>query len=352
MKIALITDQHFGVRGDHKVLLESQEIFYRDIFFPYLKDHNIDTIIDLGDAFDRRKYINFYTLNQAKNMFYNRIRDNNIKLYSIIGNHTVYYKNTNSVNTMSELFESESYLNIYWEKPKVITLDGLEILLCPWINSENFEESMKILSNTTAQILMGHLEIQGFEMYKGAINHEGFDQSIFSKFDIVMSGHFHHKSSYGNIHYLGAPYQMTWGDYNDVRGFHIFDTDSRELEFIKNPNELFVKLFYNDTNMTVEDLNKSNFNVYNKYIKVIVQEKQNPYLFDMYIDNLQKNNPADIKVVDDHQHLDLLDEEDLLDEAEDTITLMTKYIDNIETKKSKDKVNAYMKKLYEEALAI
>lgn len=331
-------------------MLEAQADFYSRIFFPYLKEHKIDTIIDLGDAFDRRKYVNFNTLNQAKQMFYNPIRDNNMNLYSIIGNHTSYYKNTNEINTMVELFEDYSNIDVCWKKPELYTFDDLDILFCPWINSQNFQESMEIIQTTKAPILMGHLEIQGFEMYKGSVNNEGFDQSIFNKFDIVMSGHFHHKSSYGNINYLGAPYQMTWGDYNDPRGFHMFDTTTRELTFIENPNHLFVKLFYDDTKMSVENLSDLSFDVENKYVKVIVQNKDNPYLFDMWIDKVQHNSPADVKIVDDHQHLDLLDEEELLDEAEDTLSLIQKFVDSLDIKSNKDEVTHFVQALYNEAL--
>ena len=36
----------------------------------YLKENNITTVIDLGDTFDRRKYVNFHTLQQVKKFYF------------------------------------------------------------------------------------------------------------------------------------------------------------------------------------------------------------------------------------------------------------------------------------------
>ena len=61
MKIALLNDTHFGARNDSPAFLDYFMRFYNEIFFPYLKDNNIKTLIHLGDVVDRRKFINFKT---------------------------------------------------------------------------------------------------------------------------------------------------------------------------------------------------------------------------------------------------------------------------------------------------
>ena len=48
MKIAVITDTHYGARKGSKHLHEYFEKFYKDIFFPELEKNNIDTIIHLS----------------------------------------------------------------------------------------------------------------------------------------------------------------------------------------------------------------------------------------------------------------------------------------------------------------
>ena len=354
MEIAIITDQHWGVRNDNKTLLDHQKSFYENIFFPTLRNRGITQIIDLGDSFDRRKYINFVTLQEAKKSFYNKIAEYGMTMDCIVGNHTTYYKNTNSVNTMVELFGNENHLNVYWDKPVELTYDGLKVMLVPWICDDNQDVCVKAMENTDAQILMGHFEIQGFEMYRGTINHHGMDKNIFSKFDVVLSGHFHHKSSHGNIHYLGTPYQMTWSDYNDPRGFHVLDTETRELEFIPNPRWIFHKLWYDDTKMSINDISELKFEkeLTNSYVKVIVKNKTNPYLFDLWMTKLQEMGCADIKSVEDHMNLDIIDEDNLIDEAEDTLTILSKYVDSLDIRSHKSRVDNIVKSLYQEAMSL
>ena len=84
-------------------------------------------------------------------------------------------------------------------------------------------------------------------MYKGLPSHAGMSSDIFNKFDLVCSGHYHHRSKHKNIQYLGAAMEYTWSDAEDARGFSVFDTKSCQLEFIDNPLRIFYKIFYDDT---------------------------------------------------------------------------------------------------------
>jgi DNA repair exonuclease SbcCD nuclease subunit len=355
MKIALITDTHFGARNDSPAFASYFQQFYQQHFFPYLEEHGIDTVIHLGDIVDRRKYINFTTARHLEDTLIRPLYERGIKAHMLIGNHDTYYKNTNEINSMHELYHSSKYDNIkfYYSLPEVAEFDGCKILMTPWICSGNYQESMEIISTTKAEILFGHLEIKGFEMYKGAVNDHGFDRTVFDRFDIVCSGHFHHKSTAGNITYLGAPYEITWSDYNDPRGFHIFDTDTRTLEFIRNPISLFYKIHYDDTNKIMEQVVNVDFDQYHdKFVKVIVSEKNNPYWFDMFMDKLEKAGPCSVQVVEDHLHLDLESDDDIINEAEDTITILSKYISSLELTTDRSLVENTIKDLYREALTI
>lgn len=349
MKVALITDQHFGARNDSVQFHEYYKKFYQDFFFPTISQHGIDTIVELGDIFDRRKYVNFDTLYRAREYFFDPIIHGGYQLHCIIGNHDIYFKNTNRVNAPTLLIE-EAGDNIHvYDEPTVCNLYGLNVLFMPWINPSNHEEALHYVQNSGCDVCMGHLELKGFEMYKGAIIDHGMERNIFSRFDMVMSGHFHHKSSRDNIHYLGAPYEMTWSDYNDDRGFHIFDTNTRELTFFKNPYTMFNKIYYND--IDGENVLDQNFDyLKDTYVKLIVKNKDNPYLFDMFVDKLNAANPAHAQVVEDNLYLDLEDDDSIIDEAEDTLTIINNYIDNLHLQDSRHMVELF-NDLYNEVIS-
>lgn len=352
-KIALITDTHWGARGDSLAFAEYFKRFYYEVFFPYLKENNINHIFHLGDIVDRRKYINYVTARNLRE-FVEHCHVAGIRLDVIIGNHDTSFKNTNDVNSMRELFDHSKLEVNYYAEPCDVDIDGTSIAVLPWVCSGNYNDSMDFLNNTKSQILFGHLEIAGFEMYRGAVNDHGFDPKIFDKFDMVMSGHFHHKSTRGNISYLGAPYEMSWSDYDDPRGFHIFDTETRECTFIQNPFTMFQKWFYDDTQWdTFEKINEFDFDsVKGSYVKVIVKNKNNPFWFDTYIDRLEKAGALDIQVVEDNLNLQLEDDNDIIDEAEDTMTILSKFVDQWDSTVDKKKLDTCLRDLYSEALEV
>lgn len=351
MKIALITDTHFGARNDNVAFLDYYEKFYGKIFFPYLKENNIDTILHLGDIVDRRKYISYVTLRRMKEMFIDVCSENNIDLHVIIGNHDVPYKNTNEVNSMNELFDKSNVK--YYSEPKTVEFDGQPLMIMPWINNQNYDVAIEAMNNTPAQIMFGHLEVAGAMMDRGNVNEHGMAVEVFKKFETVYSGHFHHKSKIGNVQYLGCPYELTWIDYQDPKGFHIYDTETRELEFVRNPYSMFHKLFYNDDGKTVEEILDMDFAMYeNTFVKVIKQNCDNPYWFDLFMDKLYKSNPIQIQIVDDNLNLHLEDDDEIMDEAEDTMTIMSKYIEQMPDNVPKKELDILMRTLYNEALTI
>lgn len=349
MKVAIITDQHFGARNDSLHFLDFYEKFYDETFFPAIDFAGITTLLILGDTFDRRKYVNFYSLQRAKKMFFDKLADRGIKVHMLVGNHDTYYKNTNDVNSPRLVLEEYDNINVIGE-PTTIQIDGTPICMMPWICVENYDHSMQTLKLTEATICMGHFEIQGFQMYRGAPSHEGLDARWFDKFDMVFSGHYHHKSSRDNIHYLGNPYELTWQDHDDPRGFHILDLKTQELEFIQNPNRMFKKLVYDDKAndiKTITDMNLSHLK--NSYVKVVVVNKINPYLFDTLINRLYQIGPIDITIAEDFTEQEDIQDDDV-DQAEDTTTILNKYVDNLTTDLEKEKIKTLLRELYVEAL--
>jgi hypothetical protein len=116
---------------------------------------------------------------------------------------------------------------------------------------------------------------------------------------------------------------------------------------------MFHKIKYDDTDMTIEDIaNLDTSNLTNTHIKVIISNKSNPYIFDLFLDKLQAAAPCDIKVVEDHMNLDVIDETELVDEAQDTLTILRQYVENLEITSDKQKVQAVLDDLYEEAISL
>ena len=346
MKIALLNDTHFGVRNDSPAFMKYQNRFYDEVFFPYLKEHNIGTLVHLGDVVDRRKFINHNTAHNFKKKFWDRLDNEVIDTHIIIGNHDTYFKNTNEVNALQNLDISKN-AKIY-TNATTLEFDNLPILFIPWICDDNYEDSIYQIDNTRATIAMGHLEVKGFEMHAGHINEHGLEKEQFTKFEKVISGHFHKKSDDGRIFYLGCQYQMTWSDYGETKGFHIFDTETREITKVDNPFPMFEKIYYNDkeTDYTTLDLSKYN----NKYIKLFVTNKTDENMYNMFIDNLfNKINVYELNIVEDNSDMNASVRDDILEQGEDTLTYLGNYIDQVETDVNKQKLKEFAKELYVEA---
>lgn len=350
MKIAIITDQHFGARNDSVAFLNYYEKFYENVFFPKLKEEGINTVLILGDTFDRRKYVNFLTLKRAKEMFFDKLEELGVTVHMLAGNHDTYFKNTNDVNSVDLLLAEYTNINII-DSPTTIYVDDIPICMMPWICAENYADSIETLKSTRAEICMGHFEIAGFAMYKGMESHDGLDPSLFKKFDCVFSGHYHHRSSNDNITYVGNPYELTWQDYNDPRGFNTFDLSNRQLSFVVNPYTMFVRYEYDDATCDPDAVDVSVFS--EKFVKVVVVNKADFYKFDKFLSRMYTYSPPpfEVKIIEDFS---AFNEGEVSSEInlEDTQTVLSEYIDSIETDLDKEKIKTFVKTLYTEAINV
>ena len=350
MKIALLNDTHFGVRNDSEAFRNYQLRFYNEIFFPYLEKHNIKTLIHLGDVVDRRKFINFQTASIYRKQFWDRLYKEKIDTHIIIGNHDTYFKNTNEVNAIDNLYTSFDGINepFIYTRPKVVDFDGTPILLMPWICDDTREESIQMLNTAKADLCFGHLEIKGIEMQNGVINEFGNDKADFKRFDRVVSGHFHKHTDDGQIFYCGAQYEMTWSDYQDPKGFHIFDTETREIERIWNPLTIHKKIIYNDK---IKDYNNLDLKPYhNHFIKLIVLNKTDDEQFDKFVERLYNEITVhDLNIIEDYSDIKASVRDDVIEMGEDTVTFLNNYVDQLETDVNKTKLKEYLKSFYIEA---
>ena len=347
MKIALLGDTHFGVRNDARHFHEYYEKFYSEVFFPYLEEHGINTIIQLGDLFDRRKYINFLSLAESRRYFFDECKKRNIRLHALIGNHDIFWRNSLEINSPDLLLRDYDNITL-WAKHGTLELDGAVFDMIPWMCNENENEIRKFVSKSTSPYCIGHFELVGYYMQRGQVSHEGYEDVFLKNYDQVYSGHYHSRSASvdGKIAYLGTPYELFWSDYKDQKGFGVFDTQSNVFKFVTNPNRMFHKLTYDDT----KELNEDFSNLKNKYIKIVVVQKTNPQKFDTFMDDIYKMNPIDVTIVEDVNEM-VNNEEDVVDQAQDTLTILSNYIDQQTIQVEPQKLKTVMRELYLEALS-
>ena len=341
MKIAIITDTHYGARKGSKYLHDYFELFYSNVFFPALKEHGVEAVIHMGDAFDSRKSIDYQSLEWSKRVVFEPLR--NYQVHMIVGNHDCYYKNTNNVNSPGLLLKDYPNIKTY-SSPTNTKVGGIDMTFIPWICSENYDETLKVINKSNAKVAMGHLELQGFRVNRNLVMEDhGTDPKIFDKFTKVFSGHYHTRSDNGKVFYLGNPYEMFWTDVNDTRGFHIFDTETLTHTPVNNPYKLFYNIYYEDTPYQIFDATEYK----NKIVKVIVRKKSKPKDFEKFIDKLYSTGVQELKII---ENFEIQESEDFkVDEDENTLSILNRYIDDSEFDLDKNVIKNIFQDLYQQA---
>jgi hypothetical protein len=299
----------------------------------------------MGDTFDNRRNIDLATLEWSKKNYYDRLQAMGITVHTIVGNHTAYYKDTNEINTVELLLKEYENVKVYSE-PTTVNLGGLDILFLPWINEENKLQTLEMMDTTSADVIMGHLELNGFVATRGHTMEHGMDTKVFDKFYRVYSGHYHTRSNNGKIYYLGNPYEMYWNDVMDTRGFHIFDTKTIEHKPVNNPYRLFYNIYYEDTNYKLFDTRDFK----DKIIKVVVKKKTDQKQFEKFIDKLYNSGIQDLKIIENFVLTESADFE--VEETENTIGILNRYIDESEFEGDKTLIKGILQKIYTEACEV
>lgn len=349
MKLAVISDTHLGVKNGSDIFLDYMDTFYTKVFFPYLVKNDIKRILHLGDYFEHRKYVNFKVLKRNYDMFISKLYEYDIHMDIIPGNHCVYYKNTNKLNSIETLLEQYSdRIHIHMD-PKVINYDGLDVAVVPWMCKENEEKCIQFINTAAAPILMGHLELGGFQYMAGAnVKSHGMDKKLFDRYEAVYSGHYHTKSTQDNITYLGTQYELTWSDAGDPKYFHVLDTKTRLMDSILNPNVLFQKIYYdgdNEPNITKDQIEDT-------FIKVIVTNKKDLYAFDKFMEAIYDYKPYEVRIIENFDEYSGENVQDDSVKVDDTPTLLNSYIDATETNLNPDILKKMMQELLVEAQAL
>lgn len=225
------------------------------------------------------------------------------------------------------------------------TLFGKKFLFLPWLNPKNTERLMGAVKQSRADVLCSHLQLKGFVMHRGSVAMHGMDKKDFAHFNRVWSGHFHSPSINGNVHYLGSPYETSWADYGDVKGFHIYTPEQDTLEMIINPFGLHLRINYRD-GMTRDDIP----DVAGRYIIVDVLQKDDVAAFRDFVTAIYDMKPADVKFNEEHKTINAKKAETIsIEDFESTSKMMQRYISET-VQSSADKVSQRMQKYYDEAI--
>jgi predicted phosphodiesterase len=344
MLIGLLTDTHYGARKSSRHLHDYFELFYKNVFFPTLEKEGITTVIHMGDAFDNRKSIDFWGLDWTRRVVLDPL--SKYEVHMIVGNHDIFLRNSTEINAPELLLKDYPNIKTY-STPQTTKIGGIDVMMVPWICSENYDETLKQIKKSKAKVAMGHLELQGFRVNRNLIMEEhGMDAKIFNKFDKVFSGHYHTRSDNGKIFYLGNTYEMYWSDVNDTRGFHIFDTETLEHTPVNNPYKLFYNIYYEDTPYQLFDATEYQ----NKIVKVIVRKKSKPKDFEKFIDKLYTVGIQDLKIIENFEIQE--NEEFEISEDENTLTILNRYIEESEFEFDKTIIKGIFQDLYRQACEV
>ena len=326
----IVTDLHWGARNNNLAIMNGQRRFFKNTFFPYLDEHpEFTEVWCLGDTFDKRSYTDHLALSTANESLFDPLLERGIHLTMLVGNHDMYHKNNLEINTPSLFLGKYPNVTIITE-PTELQGFGKPILAIPWICADNAAAIAAAIGKSHSEVCIGHLELTGFEMHRGQPSTVGLDAKVFRRFDTVLTGHFHHKSSKGNIHYLGTPYEMTWADLDDPRGFHILHLDQgNKLEFIENPDHLFKIIVYDDTGITDYAQIKAMIpdDVNDSFIKVVVKGKSNPSFLDKLVGDIECLNPVNAQVIDSQYMSTLTSGEGEVQAEEDILSTVFSYLE-------------------------
>lgn len=345
-RVILLGDTHLGARGGSDGFSDYFNMFFTDVLYPYMKENKIDTIFQLGDLFDNRTALSMKAFHKCKPIWFEELVKNKFTMYTLIGNHDSHFKNTLRINSQ-ELHLSEYANHIHpISKPTNIVMENTSFDIIPWICADNQEEIQNFITRRgRGSVLLGHLELAGFQMYKGSVALHGADAANFNEYPIVYTGHYHTNSTQGNVVYTGTPYEITWSDYADPKGFYVFDTNTQEAEFVVNPHRMFHKFIYADGCDTPLDVLQE----FPRYVKIVVHSKSDPIVFERFVDSVRVYDNADMTILDTTSVIKQpTSDVDLNDK--DTLSFIHDVVENITTTVDKAELKNYMTMLYQEAM--
>ena len=345
--ILWLGDTHGGVRDGNELVMSFQLQYLVDVVIKHCLENQINTIIQLGDIWEVRRATNNNVSDRWKKEFFDVLEHHGIQLITIVGNHDAYYKNRIKPNFTNTLLSKYNNITII-QDPTEILLNGTKYAFIPWICKDNYNECITMIENTDAEIMVAHIEIKGARMESGVCE-DGMPMEKFARFKKVISGHFHTQGLYGNIQYAGTPYETSWADYGEAKGFWTSDTSVNEMEFHRNTNPLHIKITYVEEN-DMKEIFKQNMK--NKYVKVTVESRTDFKKYEKWLMKLEGMGMFDLKIIEPMMTLNE-EQSNIEVNADDldvvkTEALITQYVTDVYPERA-ERLNKMALALYAEA---
>ena len=188
-RIWMISDTHLGVRSNSREWMDIIEDYFRNFFIPLLRRESRpgDVLVHSGDVFDSRQSINLYVLNKGIELFEEIASF--MPVYMIIGNHDIFMKYTNEINSL-KVFKNVENIHVF-EEPTHVFMGKKKVFFLPWV--EKHEDLKNIVNDpvNAADILFCHTDIQGLSFNRFTKIEEGNEIETFRGYKKVYSGHIH-----------------------------------------------------------------------------------------------------------------------------------------------------------------
>lgn len=291
-KIILLGDVHVGCHNASLVHHSSMSKFFVN-FFEYIDKYQIRDIVQLGDLFDVRKHINTWSLNWFRTNILNPIRDRNIHMTVLLGNHDIFYRESLQVSSVEEVLEPYKKWFTVVKEPTEHSFcnNSLNFLLVPWVCKENTDTVADAITKSKSAYCAGHFEFDGFELFRGHVAKTNYKHDSYKKFTKVFSGHYHHMNTRDNVIYTGTPYELTWQDCNTTKGFFTLDTEGN-MEMIENCHTMYTRLSYSESETI------SSERITDHYVRFVIDQQITAKEREAALDKLQSMQPYSLKVIE------------------------------------------------------
>lgn len=367
MSILILGDLHIGIKSFSKTFFEQQMSYFENVVFPYIEKHDIKNVIQLGDLSHNRNLTDNHIDQSFKHRFLGWFEDNMVNFYTLTGNHDIYYKNTIEYNWQIANIRGYEYVHPI-TSPTIVRMGNYNIGMIPWMCHPNDIDNMPKPENV--DYLMGHLEVEGALMHGNHYSTGGLSYKTFEQYKNVLSGHYHSRSQYKNIKYVGTPYQLDWGEYDSIKGFHVIE-ENYDIKFVENEhNPKHLKIYYyesEDGKIIIKlgglgkmfDITLDQAKKYAKdnYVKFIIKRFESHELLTKYFEKITSNAFDRIDTVNETAIIDDFDIDSFHKEVKtdvEFISIIDSFIDNssFERDLDKNKLTKMLNNLYSEATGI